>query len=444
MEAFHFIYLFTGILLGGLVAWFIAKAKYSGASHGEIDPQKVKDLEGLIPEKARIEGELKSVRDELERITLEYKDEREGHDHAKSRLAKAEEAFAQQKEKIDNQQKEIEDLHEKLSKEFENIANRVLRQNTDEISKINKDRLESTLKPLGERIKSFEEKIDKSGQEREGLKEQIKLLHDLNKHMAEEAQNLTKALKGDSKKQGNWGEIVLERILEDSGLIKGQEYELEYSTENHEGSKIRPDAIIKLPDNKHIIIDSKVSLVAFEELVNADSGEQKELQLKRHLDSIKSHVKILSEKSYQTSVDLNTPDFVLLFTPIEASFSVAVQADPGMFSFAWDKKIIIVSPTTLLATLRTIASTWKQERQTKNAIEIARQSGKLYDKFVGFVTDLQNIEKHIKKSQDSYNSAWNKLSDGSGNLINSVEKIKKLGAKTSKELEQNLLDDGNI
>jgi len=442
MEAFHFIYLFTGILLGGLVAWFIAKAKYSSKNQVEVDPQKVKALEALIPEKARIEGELKSVSAAFERITSEYKDEREGHDHAKSRLAKAEEAFSQQKDKIENQQKEIEDLHEKLSKEFENIANRVLRQNTDEISKINKDRLESTLKPLGERIKSFEDKIDKSGQEREGLKEQIKLLHDLNKHMAEEAQNLTKALKGDSKKQGNWGEIVLERILEDSGLIKGQEYELEYTTENHEGAKIRPDAIIKLPDNKHIIIDSKVSLVAFEGLVNADTEEEKEIQLKRHLDSIKSHVKILAEKSYQTSVDLNTPDFVLLFTPIEASFSVAVQADPGMFSFAWDKKIIIVSPTTLLATLRTIASTWKQERQTKNAIEIARQSGKLYDKFVGFVGDLQNIEKHIKKSQESYDSAWNKLSEGSGNLINSVEKIKKLGAKTSKEIDQNLLEDG--
>lgn len=442
MEAFHFIYLFTGIVLGGVVAWFIAKAKFSGSSQGEIDPQKVKDLEALIPEKARIEGELISVRQEFERITTAYKDEREGHDHAKNRLAKAEEAFSQQKDKIENQQKEIEALHEKLSKEFENIANRVLRQNTDEISKMNKDRLESTLKPLGERIKSFEEKIDKSGQEREGLKEQIKLLHDLNKHMAEEAQNLTKALKGDSKKQGNWGEIVLERILEDSGLIKGQEYELEYTTENHEGAKIRPDAIIKLPDHKHIIIDSKVSLVAFEGLVNAESEEEKSVQLKRHLDSIKSHVKILSEKSYQTSVDLNTPDFVLLFTPIEASFSVAVQADPGMFSYAWDKKIIIVSPTTLLATLRTIASTWKQERQTKNAIEIARQSGKLYDKFVGFVGDLQNIEKHIKKSQESYESAWNKLSDGSGNLINSVEKIKKLGAKTSKEIDQNLLEEG--
>lgn len=441
MEAFHFIYLFTGIVLGGVIAWFIAKSKYSQPISADYDPQKVKDLEILIPEKARLEGELKSVKEELDRIMNEYKDEREGHDHAKNRLAKAEEAFSAQNEKIENQKKEIEDLHEKLSKEFENIANRVLRQNTDEISKINKDRLESTLKPLGERIKSFEDKIDKSGQEREGLKEQIKLLHDLNKNMAEEAQNLTKALKGDSKKQGNWGEIILERILEESGLLKGQEYELEYATENQEGSKIRPDAVIRLPDNKHIIVDSKVSLVAYESLVNAENEQEKDVQIKKHLDSMKSHVKLLSEKSYETSIDLHSPDFVLLFVPIEASFSVAVQADPDMFSYAWDKKIIIVSPTTLLATLRTIASIWKQERQTKNALEIARQSGALYDKFVGFVGDLQNIEKHIEKTQESYNSAWNKLSDGKGNLIKSVERIKTLGAKTAKSIDQNLLED---
>jgi len=442
MEAFHFIYLITGILLGGAVTWFIAKSKYSQSATNGNDVKKIKELENLIPEKAKIEGELMSIKEELERLTVEYKDEREGHDHAKNRLAKAEEAFSAQNEKIENQKNEIENLHEKLSKEFENIANRVLRLNSDEISKMNKERLEATLKPLGERIKSFEDKIDKSGQEREGLKEQIKLLHDLNKDMTEEARNLTKALKGDSKKQGNWGEIILEKILEDSGLIKDHEYKLEFATENQDGNKIRPNAVINLPDNKHIIIDSKVSLVAYENFINCEDEEEKNLHIKKHLDSIKSHVKILSEKLYQTSVDLNSPDFTLLFIPIEASFSVAVQADASMFSYAWDRKIVIVSPTTLLATLRTIASIWKQEKQTKNAIEIARQSGALYDKFVGFIGDLQNIERHIKKTQDSYDMAWNKLSDGSGNLIKSVEKIKKLGAKASKSINDNLIEDG--
>ena len=404
MELYQLIFLIVGMAIGFISAWFVAKFKYQ-SSHDSDAISKSKKYEELVPEKALIEGELKSVKGELERIMLELRDEREGHDHSKKRLAKAEEAFRAQNERIENQKKEIDELHEKLSKDFENIANRVLRQNTDEISKMNKDRLETTLKPLGERIRSFEDKIVKSGQEREGLKEQIKLLHDLNKTMAEEAKNLTKALKGDTKKQGNWGEIVLERILEESGLIKGQEYELEYATENQEGNKIRPDAIIKLPDQKHIIVDSKVSLVAYESLVRVSTNEERDLQVKKHLDSVKGHIKLLSEKSYQSSVDLNAPDFVLLFMPIEAAFSTAVQEDPDVFTYAWNRKIVIVSPTTLLATLRTIASMWKQEKQTKNAIEIARQSGALYDKFVGFVEDLKNIEKHIEKSQEAYNKA---------------------------------------
>lgn len=442
MEVFQLIYLVTGLLIGTSGAWFIAKLMYQNSPDGEA-ADKAKKYDELVPEKALIEGELKSVKTELERINTELRDEREGHDHSKKRLAKAEEAFKLQDEKIANQKKEIDELHEKFGKEFENIANRVLRQNTDEISKINKERLESTLKPLGERIRSFEDKIEKSGQEREGLKEQIKLLHDLNKNMAEEAKNLTNALKGDTKKQGNWGEIVLERILEESGLIKGQEYELEYATENQEGAKIRPDAIIKLPEKKHVIVDSKVSLVAYESFVNTTDKHEKEVLIKKHIDSVKSHVKILSEKSYQTSVDLNAPDFVLLFLPIEAAFSVAVQADPDVFSYAWDRKIVIVSPTTLLATLRTIASIWKQEKQTKNAVEIARQSGLLYDKFVGFVDNLKKIEDGLKKSQNAYDNAWKQLSDGSGNLIGRAEKIRQLGAKTSKQLDPQITSEQN-
>lgn len=442
MEVYQLIYLLTGLIIGGVAAWVIAKLKFQNSFNEETRNKAIR-LDEIIPQKALIEGELKSIKEELEKTTLQLRDEREGHDHSKKRLAKAEEAFRAQDEKIQNQKKEIEDLHERLSKEFENIANRVLRQNTDQISKMNKDRLESTLKPLGERIRSFEEKIEKSGQEREGLKEQIKLLHDLNKNMAEEAKNLTKALKGDTKQQGNWGEIVLERILEESGLVRGQEYDLEYTTENQEGARIRPDAVIKLPEQKHVIVDSKVSLVAYEGLVNSPDGAERDQFIKRHLDSVKSHIKLLSEKSYQTSVDLNTPDFVLLFMPIEAAFSVAVQNDPDVFSYAWDRKIVIVSPTTLLATLRTIASIWKQEKQTKNALEIARQSGALYDKFVGFVDDMKNIEKHIEKTQEAYGKAWNKLVDGRGNLINSAEKIKKLGAKTTKEMESDIIEDSN-
>ena len=435
----EYIDIIIGVVVGFIIG-YLFKKNNSNTPDSSAE-SKIKELELLIPKNAALEAQLNAQQKELNKVEVELKDEREGHDFAKNRLAKAEEAFKAQEEKIETQKKEISELHEKLNKEFELIANRILRQNNDEFSKINNEKLSQTLKPLGEKIKSFEEKIEKSGQEREGLKEQIKLLHDLNKNMAEEAKNLTKALKGDSKQQGNWGEIVLERILEESGLIKGQEYELEYATHNQEGERIRPDAIIKLPDHKHIIVDSKVSLSAYEQLVNSDREEEKAVFIKRHLESIKLHIKQLSEKAYQTSVDLNTPDFVLLFMPIEAAFSVAVQYDPEVFSFAWDKKIVIVSPTTLLATLRTISSIWKQERQTKNAIEIARQSGAMYDKFVSFVDDMKRIDTQMQTTQKSYLSAFNKLAEGKGNLISRAEKLKELGAKTSKDLDNNLLSD---
>ena len=422
------------ILITGVIVFLISRKSQSSESNNQVpeDYNKLKsDLDVSIREKSLLEGKHESLLEEKTRLLAELNDEREGHDHVKNRLAKAEEIFHHKDEKI----KELQDLHEKVSKDFENIANRVIKQSSDEITKRNEERMQDVLKPFKENIKSFEEKIDKSGKEREGLKEQIMLLHDLNKNMAEEAKNLTQALKGDSKKRGNWGEVVLERVLEDSGLIKGQEYETEYTTENQDGSRIRPDVIIKLPEDKHIIVDSKLSLVAYETYSSSDDDEERAKALKMHIDAVKLHVKQLSEKSYQTSKDFHSPDFVLMFMPIEAAFSVAIQGDADLFSYAWDKKIVIVSPTTLLATLRTISSIWKQERQTKNALEIARQSGALYDKFVGFVKDLKDIEKSIDKSRESYDKAWNKLSDGRGNLIHSVEKIKKLGAKAEKKLD---------
>lgn len=429
--------LIIGLVVGFALGYVVHKLTSAKSDVTSLNQQQLNEISN---QKASIEGELKITRETLEKTQVDLRDEREGHDHAKNRLAKAEEAFKAQEDKIVNQKKEIEELHVRLKEEFENIANKVLRQNSEEISKINSEKLHLTLKPLGERIKSFEEKIEKSGQEREGLKEQIKLLHDLNKNMAQEAKNLTSALKGESKTQGNWGEIVLERILEESGLIKGQEYELEYHTQNQEGRTGRPDAIIKLPDNKHVIVDSKVSLVAYERIRSTEDQAEQQVFIKRHLDSIKSHVKQLSEKSYQTSVDLNSPDFVLMFMPIEAAFSIAVQADPDVFTFAWDRKIVIVSPTTLLATLRTIASIWKQERQTKNALEIARQSGAMYDKFAAFVEDLQRLGTQLQTTQKSYDAAFNKLTEGKGNLVSRAEKLKELGAKSTKNIDQNLLD----
>ncbi len=302
------------------------------------------------------------------------------------------------------------------------------------------------MNPLKEKLQLFEKKVDDTYQK--GLKDQtdlraeLKKLHDLNSKISEEAGNLTKALKGDVKKQGNWGEVVLERILERSGLNEGENgYQKQFNDFSDDGRRIQPDVVINLPDNKHIIIDSKVSLIAYERAVNAVTVEERAQHVKGHLISLKAHIKSLSEKHYQTAKKLNSPDFVLLFLPIESSFSLAIQEDQELFSFAWDQKVVIVSPSTLLATLRTIASIWQQENQTRNALEIAKQGGALYDKFVNFIGDMEKIGNNLRLTQNSYTDAMNKLSEGRGNLVRSTEKLKILGAKASKELPKKMLED---
>jgi DNA recombination protein RmuC len=349
-------------------------------------------------------------------------------------------------EKLQTQKAELEEIQKKFTTEFENIANKILEKNSEKFTAANQKNISEVLNPLKEKINLFEKKVEDTYQK--GLKDQtdlhaeLKKLHDLNSKISEEASNLTKALKGDVKKQGNWGEVVLERILEQSGLNEGKDgYQKQFSDTSEDGKRIQPDIVINLPDNKHIIVDAKVSLLAYERAVNAVTEEERAGRIKEHLLSLKTHIKGLSEKHYQTARHLNSPDFVLLFIPIEASFSVAIQEDQELFSYAWDRKIVIVSPSTLLATLRTIASIWQQENQTKNAIEIARQGGALYDKFVNFVSDLEKIGTSIDASRKNYDAAFNKLKEGRGNLIRSAEKLKDLGAKTTKELPGNTLNE---
>lgn len=424
----NLVYLFVGLAVGVIIGWLINKLTVQkNDSNYDAD---------LIEGKARLEQRVQSAEEELDEKKQLLLQERESNANKADRLARSEEAFRHQEERLELQKLEIEELNKRLTTEFENIATRIIRQNSEEITKLNNDHLKLTLQPLGSHIKAFQEKIDKNAEERNTLRGEIKALIDLNQQMSEEAKNLTNALKGDNKQQGNWGEVVMERILEDSGLEKGREYKLEVSTENNSGDRIRPDAVVYLPDNKHVIIDSKVSLIGYQAFVAADNEDERKVYAKNHVESIKTHIKALSDKSYQTSLGLNTPDFVLMFMPIEPAFGVALQTEPELFSFAWDRKIVVVSPTTLLATLRTIASIWKQEKQTRNAIEIARQGGALYDKFVGFVDELKIIRKYIDQTSQAYDKAWNKLSSGTGNLIGRAEKIKALGAKTSKNLEQ--------
>nr|WP_319997826.1 DNA recombination protein RmuC [uncultured Draconibacterium sp.] len=446
------IYLVAGVVVGGFVAFLFLKLK---AQSGQADADKLlfeKESE-FLAQKAEIEKQglvwqerynaLKTEADEWKAELQVYREENKA---LNVRLENAKVQFKNQEEKLSEQKEELEKIQKRLTVEFENVANKILERNSEKFTAANQKNIGEVLNPLKEKIQLFEKKVDdtyKQGlKDQTDLKAELKKLYDLNNKISEEANNLTKALKGDVKKQGNWGEVVLERILERSGLNEGEQgYQKQFSDTTEEGKRIQPDIVINLPDSKHIIVDSKVSMIAYERAVNAESEEERVKFVKEHLLSLRTHIKGLSEKHYQTASKLNSPDFVLLFIPIEASFSVAIQEDHEMFSFAWDQKVVIVSPSTLLATLRTISSIWQQENQTRNAIEIAKQGGALYDKFVGFIVDMETIGKNLSTTQKTYESAVNKLHTGAGNLVRRVENIKKLGAKATKELPQKMLEE---
>lgn len=423
--------LLFGIVIGFIIGKLIGKIQ---SSETTIDNSSVELKKNI----AILEERVKISKEENERIQADLGKEREQLGFANNRLAKAEEAFKNMQEKFDTQEDRMKKMEEEFTIKFQNIANKILKQNSQDFADSNEKRLKEILSPLKEKISSFEEKVEKKyldeTKERSSLKQQIEELTKLNQSISEEAHNLTKALKGDNKTQGNWGEFILEKVLENSGLIKGEEYKTQEATTNEEGRRLQPDVVIMLPENKHIIVDSKVSLIAYEGYVNSEDETERDQHLKNHIISVKTHIKSLSEKNYQTGDNFNSPDFVLLFIPIESSFSLALQADNELYSYAWDRKVVIVSPSTLLATLRTVSSLWKQEKQTKNALEIARQAGNLYDKFVGFLEDMDQINKSIKGAQRSYDQAINKLSTGSGNLIGRTQKIKELGIKTTKNI----------
>ena len=447
------IFLAIGLVAGFSVAWFAAKhtsqKKYSEIKDKINDLEKENEfsVERFEIEKKLFEEKLSTLKDEKILLETKLDEERQKSEELSTKFVRAEENNKNLNEKLEIQKSEIEELQKKFTTEFENIANKILKQNTLDFASSNQKNIGDLLNPLKEKIDVFEKKVqetyDKELRDNISLKEEVKKLFDLNQKISQEANNLTKALKSDTKKQGNWGEIILERVLERSGLINGQEYEVQSSVRNEQGELIRPDVVVNLPDNKHIIVDSKVSLLAYDSFVNSEDTSEKEKFLKQHIFSIKNHIKELSDKNYQNAALFDSPDFVLLFMPMESAFSLAIQQDVELFNFAWEKKIVIVSPTTLLATLRTVSSIWKHEKQTKNALEIARQSGSLYDKFVNFLSDLEKIGNQLDTVQKTYKEAHNKISSGKGNLITKAERIKELGAKTSKMIPKKytLLDE---
>jgi DNA recombination protein RmuC len=346
--------------------------------------------------------------------------------------------------KLTENKGEVEKLNEKFTKEFENLANKILDEKSSKFTAQNKENIKNILSPLQEKIKGFEDKVEKTHKEsidyHAALRQQILGLKELNQQMSKETLNLTKALKGDNKIQGNWGELVLERVLEKSGLEKDREYFVQQSFTNDEGRRILPDVVIHLPDNKKMIVDSKVSLVAYEQYINEEDETLKERFLKEHVASLKRHVEQLSDKKYEDIYKIESPDFVLLFIPIEPAFAIALNSDTYLYNKAFEKNIIIVTPSTLLATLRTIDTMWNNEKQQRNALEIARQAGALYDKFQGLLIDLIGIGKRIDESKKEYSSAMNKLVEGRGNIITSVEKLKKMGAKAKKSLPEKIIE----
>jgi len=443
------LFLLAGLCLGFVISFFILKSgKLKQQSDFEREKQASEQV--FLQQKFEVEKEKSLFQDrnqsllkEKEDLLLQVQQLRIENGIQSQQLARAEADFCNLQEKLNSQKKEMENLQQKFTTEFESIAAKILKQNTVEFSASNQKSITELLSPLKEKIQVFEKKVEdtyeKGLKDQTDLKAELKKLHDLNLKISDEANNLTKALKGDVKKQGNWGEVILERILERSGLTEGREYTKQESVLSENGQRFQPDVVIHLPDSKHIVVDSKVSLVAYERLVNADLGKDRAAFVKEHLQSVRSHIKILSEKHYQHSPNFNSPDFVLLFVPIESSFSIAVQEDQDLFSYAWDNKVVIVSPSTLLATLRTIASIWQQENQTRNALEIARQSGALYDKFVAFISDMESIGKSLESTRKTYDQATNKLYSGSGNLVKRAENIRKLGAKTTKELPPEMI-----
>ncbi len=451
IKLMNILYLFSGFIAGGLIIFLYMKTKITSKT-GELkeefaarEKQKTDEINNLDKEKSILSekyGDLQIIKEKLE---TELDSERQKNEQLQNRITKAEVEYRNLQEKLDTQKKEMEELQKKFASEFENIANKILKQNSQEFTSVNEKKIGDILNPLKEKIRDFEKKVEDTYQkglkDQTDLKAELKKLYEINYKISEEANNLTRALKSDTKKQGNWGELVLSRVLERSGLVEGTEYETQTSTRNDEGNIIRPDVVVKLPDNKHIIIDSKVSLTAYEAFVNSDDDASREKFLKQHISSIKNHVKELSEKSYQNAEIFDTPDFVLLFMPLESAFSAAIQADNSLFGFAWDKKIVIVSPTTLLATLRTISSIWKHEKQTRNALEIAKQGGALYDKFFGLVTDMEKLGNQLNTVRKTFDDAHGKLTGGRGNLIKQVEKLKELGAKAAKSLPGKYLEE---
>lgn len=422
----------TLIIISIVITYIITKLKFEKTSSAL--EERIRSME---IEKEGQENTAKALNQQIETTRSEK-------DQLQMELVRLGAQLDHTRQKLTEQEAEMEKLQEKFTKDFEILANKILEDKTSKFTEKNKENMEQILNPLQEKIKSFEKKVEDTHKEsiekQSALRQQILGLKELNEQMSKDAVNLTRALKGDSKKQGDWGELQLETILEKAGLQKDIHYTTQDGYRDEEERLKKPDLIINLPDQKHLIIDSKVSLTGYERFFNAENELDEKVSLKSHVQSIQKHIKELGTKNYSALYGINSPDYVIMFVPIEPALMLALQQDQDLYLQALDKNVVMVSTSTLLATLSTVASIWKQEDQKRNVIEIASQAGALYDKFEGLVQDLLKIGKQINASQESYRGAMNKLSEGKGNLITRVEKLKELGAKTKKSIPSKLLE----
>ena len=433
-------------IIAAFIGFYIGKMLASAQSKSEKTALEEKNISlnvQLTALKEQNNNDKASFEKKIQQAQSEKETLRNEKEAINLQLTKKEVDFENLWERHKEQKEEVEKLQEKFTKEFENLANKILDEKSSKFTEQNKENMKNILSPLQDKIQLFEKKVEDTHKEsidyHAALRQQILGLREMNLQMSKETINLTKALKGDSKMQGNWGELVLERVLEKSGLEKDREYYVQQSHTNEEGNRVFPDVVINLPDGKKMIVDSKVSLTAYEKYINEEEDSLKNGFLKEHVNSIKRHVEQLGDKNYHDLYQIESPDFVLLFIPMEPAFALALNEDTSLYNKAFEKNIVIVTPSTLLATLRTIDSMWANQKQQENAFEIARQAGALYDKFQGFVEDLIKIGKKIDESKSEYGLAMNKLVEGKGNLITSVEKLKKMGAKAKKSLPESIL-----
>ena len=420
------------VILVGLLVWALRQSQ-------QLKLVELSSREKLLAKEAELGSVIQSLHNSENQSAALRIDLQSLREHK----AKLETSLEMEKSQHTKDLSFLNESKEQMGEAFENIANKIFDDKSKKLVDNNKESLSTVLNPLQDKIRQFEKRVedtyDKESKERFSLAKEIRQLQEMNAQISEDAVNLTNALKGDNKAQGNWGEMILETLLENSGLVKGREYEVQVSLQSTEGGKFQPDVVVHLPESRDIIIDSKVSLKAWDAYCSADDADEKAGFLKQHVQSVRSHVKGLSGKDYQNLAGISTLDYVLLFMPIDAAYSVAIQNDPGLSQYAFEKNIVFVSPTMLLMTLKLAQNLWRLDQQNRNAVEIAEKAGALYDKFVNFVTDLEDVGARIDSSKKSYDKAHNKLQSGTGNLIRRVEDLKTLGAKTSKKLEHEAL-----